>query len=229
MITMRTKDWKSISGTILVLIAVALVVISAGCSKGPNTENTPTSTSVENTSMSSTQDSTLMLKLNGTFSGQLSVPASLAEEVREYFEKSNTTLYSFEVEVVNDNGKPQASITLYLLKIVPPFEPKDFEVLINGKPVSRETYVPVYEDVPVVIEYSGKQYPRQLTAKVKEKSRARFTAKKSELDKHPGETIKLGTVEGFALLAHVNDAGNYTFIVKGRNGEELATGGLVVG
>ncbi|WP_367884874.1 hypothetical protein [Thermococcus sp. JCM 11816] len=106
MITMRTKDWKSISGTILVLIAVALVVISAGCSKGPNTANTPTSTSVEDTSMSSTQDSTLMLKLNGTFSGQLSVPASLAEDIKKYFEKSNTTLYSFEVEVVNDNGKP---------------------------------------------------------------------------------------------------------------------------
>ncbi|WP_156471192.1 hypothetical protein [Thermococcus peptonophilus] len=229
MITMRTKDWKSTSETILVLIAVALVVISAGCSKGPNTANTPTSTSVKNTSMSSIQDRTLMLRLNGTFSGQLSVPASLAEDVREYFEKSNTTLYSFEIEVVNDNGKPQASITLYLLKIVPPFGPKEFEVLINGKPVSGETYVPVYPDVSVVIEYSGKQYSGQLTAKVKEKSLARFTAKKSELDKHPGETIKLGTVDGFTLLAHVNDAGNYTFIVKGRNGEELATGGLVVG
>lgn len=226
---MRTKDWKSISGTILALITVALVVISAGCSKGPNTANTPTSTGVKSASISAIQDRTLMLRLSGTFSGQLSVPASLAEDVKEYFEKSNATLYSFEIEVSDDNSKSQASITLYLLKIVPPFEPKDFEVLINSKPVSGETYVAVYPDVSVVIEYSGKQYSGQLTAEVQEKSHAKFTAEKSKLDEHIGETVKLGTVEGFTLLAHVNDAGNYTFIVKGRNGEELAAGGLVVG
>ncbi|MDI3476262.1 MAG: hypothetical protein PWQ79_1582 [Thermococcaceae archaeon] len=225
---MPTKDWKWMIGTALIVIAVALAVISAGCLNGPNTTKTSTNSGDTITNPAKVQDRTLMVNINGTFSGQLSVPASIAEDVREYFEKSNAKLYSFEIEVVDDNGTPQASITLYLLKIVPPFEPKDFEVLINGEPVSGEAYVPVYSDVPVVIEYHGARYSGQLTAEVQEKSHAKFTAEKSKLDEHLGETVKLGTVDEFSVLARVDEAGNYTFTVEGRNGEELVAGRLVL-
>jgi hypothetical protein len=111
----------------LFLIALVIAVNLAGDSKEPNITSTLNGSDVTTTTVLF-QDRSIMLKLNGTFSGQLSVPASIAEEVKEYFEEANTTLYSFEIEVLKDDGMPRAGITLYVLRVVPSFEPENFEV-----------------------------------------------------------------------------------------------------
>jgi hypothetical protein len=112
--------------------------------------------------------------------------------------------------------------------------PRTLRFFIDAKPVSNGTYVPVYPNVPVTIEYHGEKYSGHLTVNPGGKTRARFSVDKSYLDRRSGEVIKLGTLKlrkdgNFTILARVEGSGNYTIIVEGGNGEELAIGGLVVG
>lgn len=136
-------------GNLIVALAVLVVLVTAvslveNSTREPNIGSTLNSS---NATIATLQDCSLTVLLNGTFSGQLSVPALIAEGVKEYFGGINATLYSFEVEVIGDSGMPRAGITLHLLRIVPPFEPEDFEVFINAKQVSGETYVSVYPHI----------------------------------------------------------------------------------
>ncbi|NJE10046.1 hypothetical protein [Thermococcus sp. MAR1] len=165
------------------------------------------------------------IQLNGTFSGGIVVPAAIAGEVVDYFEGLNATLYSFEAGVTGD--EMNASITLSALRLSPPHEPADFEVIVNARPIKGTTYVPYAERIPVCIEYGGRRYRAFLTVNPVHEVKASGNWSQDYLNGASNSTLMaLGDLR---LILRVEESGHYVFSIMTPENFEVAAGGLVLG
>ncbi|ASJ08987.1 hypothetical protein A3L11_07005 [Thermococcus siculi] len=168
---------------------------------------------------------TTYTQLNGTFSGGLVIPSAIAGDVEDYFSGMNATLYGFEAGVVGDIN---ASITLYVLKVTPPFDPEDFEVSINGRLIRGETYVPYAEEIPVQITYMGRDYSFFLTVQPAKIFKASGSWDVSYLNNATNVTlIKMNDLK---LVVYAMGPEDYEFAVcKTPENTEITRGGLTLG
>ncbi|KUH33601.1 hypothetical protein APY94_05250 [Thermococcus celericrescens] len=164
--------------------------------------------------------------LNGTFSGGIVVPAGISDEVVEYLSGFNTTPYSFEAEVLGDDMN--ASIILSVLRLSPPYEPEDFEVIINARQIKGTTYVPYAERIPVCIRYHDHDYRAFLTVKARDEVKASGSWSRGYLDGASNSTLlEIGDLR---LVVRVEEPGYYFFsIVTARKNAEVNSGGLILG
>jgi hypothetical protein len=141
----------------LVLVLVLLGALVSGCISTPETTHTqtygagnaPTSSSGTQTDGSSSFTSAVgSAEINGTFSGWLTAPMAYFDEVERFLNSTNVTLYAFTAEV---KGNMNASITVYVLKLVPSFVPRDVNVSINGQEIKGATCVAYSDPLPVSI------------------------------------------------------------------------------
>ncbi|WP_148882435.1 hypothetical protein [Thermococcus aciditolerans] len=164
--------------------------------------------------------------LNGTFSGGIVVPAGISDEVVDYLSGFNTTLYSFEAEVLGDDMN--ASITLSALRLSPPYEPEDFEVIVNARPIKGTTYVPYAERIPVCIRYHDHDYRAFLTVKARDEVKASGSWSRGYLDGASNSTLlEIGDLR---LVIRVEGPGHYVFsIIKMPGNFDVDSGRLILG
>ncbi|ASJ06919.1 hypothetical protein [Thermococcus pacificus] len=171
-----------------------------------------------------TGPSVTYVQVNGTFSGGMVVPSTIADEVEDYFSNVNATLYSFEAKVV---GEMNASITTYALKVTPPFDPDGFEIIINAHPVNGTTYVPYAEGIPVSVRYMGHSYRSVLTVRPT-RSVGSF-GEWSEEYLGGANGSRLLKVDSLTLVVDVVEPGHYDFvIVKEPENLEISRDGLIL-
>ncbi|WP_297438247.1 hypothetical protein [Thermococcus sp.] len=222
-------------------IAVVMVLMGAlmsGCILTSDTTQTRTgniggsvSTASTGRNLSGTSSFTTAVgsaKINGTFSGWLTAPMGLFNETQKLLEDTNATLYLFEVEII---GKDlNASITIPVLRLVPPFVPENLNITINGEPLRRVTYVANVEKMPVYIEVEsgGKSLgtTSYLDVKPRRIEKGSGVWKAEELNLKNGSTIM--RIDNLSLTVTVRGPGNYLFKVL-YNGSEVSSGGLEVG
>lgn len=171
-----------------------------------------------------TGPSVTYVQVNGTFSGGMVVPSAIADEVEDYFSNINATLYSFEAEVV---GEMNASITTYVLKVTPSFDPDGFEVIVNAHPVNGTTYVSYAEAIPVSVRYMGHSYRSFLTVNPTESVGSSGEWSEEYLNGANGS--KLLKVDELALVVDVVKPGHYHFVViKEPENFEISRDGLIL-
>ncbi|ASA77291.1 hypothetical protein CDI07_02970 [Thermococcus sp. 5-4] len=164
--------------------------------------------------------------LNGTFSGGIVVPAGISDEVADYFSGLNATIYSFEAGVIGD--EMNASITISALRLSPPYELEDFEVIINARPIKGTAYVPYAERIPVCIRYHGNDYRAFLTVKPREEVKASGSWSRGYLDGASNSTLL--EVGDLKLVVRVEGPGHYFFsVVTAWKNVEVNNGGLILG
>ena len=162
--------------------------------------------------------------INGTFSGYLTAPSNVFNEVRTLLEKTNATLYSFRVNVVGENLN--ASITLYALKLVPPFVPRDFNVTINGRPLNGTVFVAYADKIPVAVETKNESTTSHLIVEPGRIFDVEGTWDAQRLNGLNGSVILRN--DCLELRVSVRKLGDYVFEVF-HNGTEISSGGLEVG
>ncbi|WP_457741393.1 hypothetical protein [Thermococcus sp.] len=216
----------------LVLVAVLLGFHSspAVSSKCVGTQssvrlNESTTTLTESSGYSTSVGST---EINGTFYGWLTAPMTVFDKAQKLLENTNATLYEFKVEVIGK--KLNASITLFLLKLSPPFVPKDFNVTVNGKLLTGSVFVPYSDPIPVSIELREGKGSVNTTSYLK----VRPTQVKQTMGVWDEEKLNAlnGTVilklDEVGLRVTVGKPGDYLFSAI-INGTENPLGALTVG
>lgn len=206
---------------ILLLLLVLLGAIASGCISSD-------SASTNTQELDGGATTTLAVKsadINGTFSGWVTVPASVFEDVLALFRDMNATLYAFTVKVVGRDLN--ASIVVSALKLVPPFVPKDFNVTVNGRPIIGTVCVPYAERIPVLIEVPQENFNTTSYLSVRPQKVLSIEGMwdTERLDELNGSTImRNGDME---LKVMVRAPGDYIFTVL-CNGTEVSSGGLEV-
>ena len=222
----------------IALVLVLMGAVMSGCistadsaQSPPNTLRSPSGTPHHPTTEQTGNGTSVPVgtaEINGTFSGFLTAPMGLFNETERFLEKMNTTLYAFEVKVIGENLN--ASITIYVLKLVPPFIPNGFNVTINAHPIEGPTFIPYAEKIPVSVEAkrgnNGVETTSYLEMKPQEVKKASGVCRRERLDELNGSTIL--TLDGLSLSVNVHEPGNYVFTVL-CNGTEISSGGLTVG
>ncbi|WP_461866876.1 hypothetical protein [Thermococcus sp.] len=217
---------------ILVVMLVLMEILVSGC-----LSNTVPTHTMENTSstfgeqrMNETSSMTASVgtaEINGTFSGYLTAPMDVFDEVERFLNSMNITLYAFTAEV--SGGKTNASITVYVLKLSPSFVPRDFNITINGRRINGMTCVPYSKNMSLSIWKSG---------------RNGYVKTESYLTVHPTSTTKATARTSVEVLNNVTEKtllrlNDMSFIVKVVkpndylftvlcNGTEVSSGGLDV-
>ncbi|WP_297506697.1 hypothetical protein [Thermococcus sp.] len=222
------------------LIAILIIgVLTSGCLSTTGSAQSPSS--IEDTSSIShhspskqagteTSPAAARVKtaeINGTFSGYLTAPLTVFEEVERFLEGINATLYTFEVEIIGENFN--TSVTLYALKLVPPFVPHDFNVTVNAHPVNGTVFISYARKIPVSIEAGGIGTTSYLEVQPQAVLKASGALDKAELNNLNGSTIlTLGETRGeLRLILRLANSGSYTFIVL-HNGTEITSARMEV-
>ncbi|WP_297495664.1 hypothetical protein, partial [Thermococcus sp.] len=189
--------------------------------------NSPTATSPHfgqtKKETSSLHVSIVTSPINGTFSGNLTVPEEIFGKVEKFLEKMNATLYSFEARIIGNESN--SSITVYVLKLVPPFIPKDFRVTINAHPVNGTTFVPYAWTIPVSVEFGNVTTTSYLEVSPGNVIKGTGNLMESELDSLNGSTIL--TINGLRFVVLVSKPGSYIFAVF-YNDTKISAGGMEV-
>jgi len=221
----------------IVLVLVLMVAFISGClsTTGPaqgtsNALESSSSTSYQTPGEQTGNETSSMTvaigttEINGTFSGYLTAPSNVFNEARRLLEEMNATLYSFRINVVGENLN--ASITLYALKLVPPFVPGDFNLTINGRPLNGTVFVAYADGIPVTIETGkGLTTTSQLTVKPEQVFDVEGTWDAQRLNGLNGSVILRNKC--LELKVFVRKPGDYVFEVF-HNGTEISSGGLEV-
>jgi len=222
----------------LVLVLILLGAFIGGCISTPGTTqtqthgagniSTPSSSETQTGETSSFTSAVGTAEINGTFSGWLTAPMSVFNDVQRLLEGMNATLYSFKVEVVG--RELNASITVYVLKLVSPFVPENFNVTINGRPLNGTMFVPYSNPIPVSIEVGKGRgsvnttaYLRVKPAMVKQTMGVWDEVKLNDMN---GSVIL--KLDGIDLRVTVRKPGDYLFKAL-INGTEFPLGELTVG
>ncbi len=214
----------------LLLLTLVLIGMGGGCISAPSqipsstftgTSSSPHHSPVGRSGGASVTVTMRTAPINGTFSGNLTAPSSIFEEVVRFLNGTNTTLYAFEAMVIGE--RLNASITVYVLKLVPPFVPEKFNVTINAHPVNGTVIVPYASGIPVSVEFGQFEATSYLEVHPENVLKAIGSFNESELDNLNGSTVL--TLNGFRFVVQVSRPGNYTFIVF-HNGTEVSAGGL---
>ena len=215
----------------LLLLAMLLAGIGGGCISAPKQVPSSTFTGTPGSSHHSLSERSggaasvavtmRTAPINGTFSGNLTAPSSIFEDVARFLNGTNATLYAFEAMIIGE--KLNASITVYVLKLVPPSVPERFNVTANAHPVNGTVIVPYASKVPVSVEFGQFEATSYLEVHPENVLKATGTLNESELNNLNGSTIL--TVNGFRFVVQVSSPGNYTFMVF-HNGTEVSAGGL---
>ncbi|WP_297499685.1 hypothetical protein [Thermococcus sp.] len=224
-------------GYTVVLVLILIGALASGCISTTGPAQSPSS--IEGTSSishhspsrqtgtetSPTAAAVRTAKINGTFSGYLTAPRGVFDEAKRFLEGINATLYSFEVEIIGKNFN--TSITLYAIKLVPPFVSRDFNVTINAHPVNGTLFVPYAQGIPVSIEADGIITTSYLEVHPQKVLKATGALDKAELNNLNGSTIlTLGETRGeLRLILKVSRPGSCTFIVL-HNGMEITSATL---
>ncbi|WP_297550732.1 hypothetical protein [Thermococcus sp.] len=223
----------------IVFLVILLLTSSAGCLS--SSAQTPSSSPVSNSSTgtsshfeqtkretssvhASIRVSIVTSPINGTFSGNLTAPAEIFGDVEKFLEEMNATLYSFEARIIGNESN--SSITVYVLKLVPPFIPKDFEVTINAHPINGTTFVPYAWTIPVFVEFGNVTTTSYLKVSSGNVIKGTGNLMESELDNLNGSTIL--TINGLRFVVLVSKPGSYIFAVF-HNDTEISSGGMEVG
>ncbi|WP_456423901.1 hypothetical protein [Thermococcus sp.] len=218
----------------IVLVLVLMVAFIGGClsTTGPAQSTSNSSEGTSSTSQTSgggaeseTFTTTVVEGIiNGTFSGLLTAPQNVFNEARTLLEKTNATLYSFKVNVVGKNLN--ASITLYALKLVPPFVPRDFNLTINARPLNGTVFVAYADRIPITIEAgNGLTTTSQLTVKPEQVFDVEGVWDAQRLNELNGSVILRNKC--LELKVFVRKPGDYVFKIF-HNGTEISSGGLEV-
>ncbi|MEO2151601.1 MAG: hypothetical protein ABGW50_02985 [Thermococcus sp.] len=219
----------------LVLVLVLLGALVSGCISTPGitqtygTGNAPTSSSsgTQTGGSSSFTSAVGTAEIKGTFSGWLTAPMAYFDEIERFLNSTNVTLYAFTAEVY---GNMNASITVYVLKLVPLFVPNDVNVSINGREIKGTTCVAYSEPLPVLISRAEGNGYVGTTAylKVHPGENITFTARvdADELNNITERTL-LQTGE-MRFVVRVLKPNDYVFTVL-CNGTNVSSGRLTVG
>ena len=214
----------------LLLLTLILIGIGGGCISTPSqissstfaaTSSAPHHSPGERSGGASVVVTMRTAPINGTFSGNLTAPSNIFEEVARFLNGTNAILYAFEAMVIGE--RLNASITVYVLKLVPPFVPEKFNVTVNAHPVNGTVLVPYASGIPVSVGFGQFEATSYLEVHPENVVKATGTFNESELDSLNGSTIL--TVNGFRFVVQVSKPGNYTFVVF-HNGTEVSAGGL---
>ena len=221
----------------LVLVLVLLGALVSGCISTSETTQTQmygagntSTTSSPGSQTGGTSSFTTAVgstEINGTFSGWLTAPMAYFDEVERFLNSTNVTLYAFTAEV---EGKTNASITVYVLKLVPSFVPTDVNITINGREIKGTTCVAYSEPLPVSISRTEGNGRVGTTAylSVHPAQNITLTARTSvEALNNATEKTLLRTAD-MSFVVKVAKPNDYLFIVL-CNGREASSGGLVVG
>ncbi|WP_297419668.1 hypothetical protein [Thermococcus sp.] len=220
-------------GWVIIIVLILVSVFGGGCisSVGPSHSTSSTFETALSTLHLTSEGQTPLVTpeigtvgINGTFSGNLTVPMNILGEVEEFFEGTNATLYAFEARIISE--KSNVSVIVYVLKLVPPFIPRKFNVTVNAHLINGTVFVPYTQGIPVSVEVGNFKTTSYLDVHPENVVRATGALKKSELDNLNGSTIL--TVNGLRFVVQVSKPGSYTLIVL-HNGTEVSSGGLEVG
>ena len=221
----------------LVLVLILLGALVSGCISTPGTTqtqtygagNAPTSSSpgTQTDGSSSFTSAVGSAEINGTFSGWLTAPMAYFDEIERFLNSTNVTLYAFTAEV---EGNMNASITVYVLKLVPSFVPRDVNVSINGREIKGTTCVAYSDPLPVSISRKEGNGLVGTTAylKVHPSGNVTLTARVSvdELNNVTERTLlQVGDMKFVVRVLKPND---YVFTVL-CNGTNVSSGRLTLG
>ncbi|WP_297535957.1 hypothetical protein [Thermococcus sp.] len=221
----------------LVLVLILLGALIGGCISTPGTTqtqmhgagniSTPSSSGTQTGETSSFTSAVGTAEINGTFSGWLTAPMAYFDEIERFLNSTNVTLYAFTAEV---EGNMNASITVYVLKLVPAFVPKDVNVSINGREIKGATCVAYSDPLPVSISRKEGNGLVGTTAylKVHPLGNVTFTTRvsASELNNVTERTL-LQTRE-MKFVVRVVKPNDYVFTVL-CNGTNVSSGRLTLG
>jgi len=220
-------------GRVPIVLVLIPVIMVAGCMSNSPQESTFIPGNSSGGSSSHLNASVGSAEINGTFSGWLTAPMDVFDEVEMFLNSMNVTLYAFTVEVLG--VKTNASVAIYVLKLSPSFVPRDFNITINGRRINGTTCVPYSDKLFVEIEErrnrgrlgTGAYLVLNNVSTVKATARVSIGSLNNVTEKTL-LTLTEPHGEKVSLIVRVVRPDDYVFTVL-CNGTEVSSSGLEVG